>query len=282
MIICKTVASLQYELAKRRLHAQSIGFVPTMGALHQGHISLVKLSKQQGNFTVSSVFVNPTQFNDPKDFEQYPITIEQDILMLEQAGCDMLFLPQTAEVYPNGLTPTRNYDLGYLELLFEGSYRPGHFQGVCQVVHRLLEIVQPQTLFLGQKDYQQCMVIRKLITLIEIPTTLVIGPTLRETNGLAMSSRNKRLSATASEQATAIYKALQLCHKQLAIGPLTHIEDQAKQLLMEAGFEKIDYLSFANAITLQPVNNWEGKEQLVVVVAAFLQGVRLIDNMVLN
>ena len=145
---------------------KTIGFVPTMGALHAGHISLIKASKNENPITVCSIFVNPTQFNDPKDFEKYPVTIEKDIDMLKEAGCDVLFLPSVEEMYPEGIVTENHYDLGYLETILEGKFRPGHFQGVCMVMQRLLKIVSRIDLYLGQKDYQQCMVIKRLIELM--------------------------------------------------------------------------------------------------------------------
>ena len=198
MIIYKESAALNIKLQKIKSEDQKIGFVPTMGALHAGHISLINDSREMGNTTVCSIFVNPTQFNDQKDFEKYPVDIEKDIYLLEKAGTEILFLPSVKEMYPEGLTTLYQYDLGFLETILEGFYRPGHFQGVCRIVHKLLNIVQPHHLFMGQKDYQQCMVIKRLITDYSINTQLNIVATERENSGLAMSSRNLRLSATTS------------------------------------------------------------------------------------
>src|SRR5579872_6663216 len=208
MIIYKKAGDLASWLEKQRQAGQSIGFVPTMGALHEGHISLITISKKTTSLTVCSIFVNPTQFNDPKDFQKYPVTIEKDIALLEKAGTDVLFLPGVEEVYPQGTSALEQYDIGPLETIFEGKYRPGHFQGVCQVMRRLLEIVRPDQLFMGSKDYQQCMVVQRLLGLIGIPATLHRCPILREPDGLAMSSRNMRLTPAQRSQATAIYKAL--------------------------------------------------------------------------
>ena len=206
----------------QRKQGKKYGFVPTMGALHAGHISLINDSKKASDLTVCSIFVNPTQFNDPKDFEKYPITIEKDIAMLEAAGCDILFLPEVAEMYPGGTSTSIHYELGYLETILEGHYRPGHFQGVCMIVHRLLDIVKPDNLYIGQKDYQQSMVIKKLIELTGMKelVDLNISPTLREAGGLAMSSRNMRLTEQERVKATAIYKTLHLIKEQLKTGEL--------------------------------------------------------------
>lgn len=279
MILLKTASDLSRTLASRRASGARIGFVPTMGALHPGHLKLVEHSKKNSDTTVVSIFVNPTQFNDANDFAQYPITLEKDIYLLEQAGCDILFLPAIDEIYPRGTSLQEPYALGYLETLLEGKYRPGHFQGVCQVVHRLLELVQPSLLFMGQKDYQQCMVVRQLIHLKQLPVDLRIIPTLRETSGLALSSRNLRLSEKDKEAATAIYRSLQMIRNELRPGNLGSLITRAINEIRAAGFEKIDYVSIASAQDLSEVSNWNGHSPLVALVAAFLNGVRLIDNL---
>jgi pantoate--beta-alanine ligase len=210
MILFKKTEDLHKWLESQQKKNKPIGFVPTMGALHAGHISLIDASIEMGNITICSIFVNPTQFNDPKDFKKYPVTLEKDIYLLEKAGCNVLFLPEEKEIYPNGITRNMHYDLGYLETILEGKYRPGHFQGVCMVVYRLLNIVQPDHLYLGQKDYQQCMVITKLIELMkqEKKININICPTQREENGLAMSSRNMRLNEQGQNKSAAIYRNL--------------------------------------------------------------------------
>src|SRR6188474_765813 len=166
MIILKKPNQLHDFLERRRNERKKIGFTPTMGALHAGHVSLVNAAKKQNDLVVCSIFVNPTQFNDPEDFRKYPVSIEKDMLMLEGAGCDVLFLPLIQDIYPSGTKNLKHYELGFLETVLEGKFRPGHFQGVCQIMHRLLEIVLPDNLYLGQKDYQQCLIIKKLIDLI--------------------------------------------------------------------------------------------------------------------
>ncbi len=279
MILFKRAADINKYLKIKSKSGDSLGFVPTMGALHAGHISLLENSKKVNTLTVCSIFVNPTQFNDPKDFAKYPVTPEKDILALEQCGCDILFLPSVEEIYPQGITGSPVFDLGYLETILEGSYRPGHFQGVCQVMSRLLEIVMPDTLYLGQKDYQQCMVIKRLIALNGWPIQLTVCATLRENTGLALSSRNMRLTATEKEKAAIIFKALQYLAQQIKPGEMVEYKTKAEQMITEAGFEKIDYVSIADADTLEPITIWNGQTPLVALVAAFLNGVRLIDNM---
>jgi pantoate--beta-alanine ligase len=222
--------------------AKQIGFVPTMGALHDGHIALIDRSKKDTAITVCSIFVNPTQFNNPGDYQKYPNTIEQDIVRLETAGCDALFLPSIAEMYPQGTAGLEQYDLGYLETLLEGKFRPGHFQGVCQVMFRLLSMVQPHKLFMGQKDYQQCMVVSRLLQLMQSPTELITCPTLREADGLAMSSRNLRLSTEDRQKATTIYKCLTLIKQECNHATAwSVIKEKVMALLTDAGF-RIDYV----------------------------------------
>jgi len=281
MILFKKIAELDVFIAEQKKKGRIIGFVPTMGALHNGHISLINNSIKQGQLTVSSIFVNPTQFNDPKDFEKYPVTLEKDIDLLEKSGCDVLFLPSVNEIYPGGVANLPHYQLGYLETVLEGKYRPGHFQGVCQVVHLLLNAVQPHYLYLGQKDYQQCMVIKKLIELADLEITVVIGATLREPDGLAMSSRNMRLNDTERKQAVKISETLQFIKKEIKPGYIEDLKDRAVQYLTAEGF-KVDYVEIATADNLGLVHNWDGKTPLVALVAAYLNEVRLIDNMLLQ
>ncbi|MCX6316926.1 MAG: pantoate--beta-alanine ligase [Bacteroidetes bacterium] len=283
MILFKKATELHKWLDFQRKKQKSIGFVPTMGALHTGHLSLIGYSQRENDITVCSVFVNPTQFNDPRDFEKYPITIEKDIAMLEEAGTHVLFLPSVPEMYPDGLQATRQYELGFLETRLEGAFRPGHFQGVCRVVHRLLEIVQPASIYLGQKDYQQCMVIRKLVTLMgkEGSISVMVCPTLRETDGLAMSSRNMRLNEDQRKKAVTISQVLTAIKQQLHTGDLSALLNEGQRVLEAAGF-RTDYLEITDARTLEPVTNWNGTQSLVALVAAFMGDIRLIDNMVLT
>jgi pantoate--beta-alanine ligase len=278
MIIFKKVAELQQWLANKPISG-NVGFVPTMGALHQGHLSLIAASKQQQAITVASVFVNPTQFNDVSDFTKYPITIAEDIKLLEAVGCDVLFLPDVTEIYPDGTQHLPHYDLGDLENKLEGFYRPGHFQGVCQVVHRLLQIVSPDHLYMGQKDYQQCMVVRKLIKLTDLPIQLHVVETKRETAGLAMSSRNIRLDETAKSQALSIYRQMSFIQNNTRHFTPNELKQKASENLLADGFSKVDYIEIADPIMLEPISQWQQGQKAVVLVAAFLNEVRLIDNL---
>lgn len=285
MIIFRYAEPLARYIQQQKAAAKQIGFTPTMGALHNGHIALIDRSKKETSITVCSIFVNPTQFNNSGDYQKYPNTIEQDIARLEAAGCDALFLPAIDEMYPQGTTGLEHYDLGYLETLLEGKYRPGHFQGVCQVMYRLLTMVQPHKLFMGQKDYQQCMVISRLLQLMQSSTELITCPTLREADGLAMSSRNMRLLPGDRQKATTIYKCLLLIKQECNQGiAWTVIKEKVMQLLTDADF-RIDYVELADANTLQPATAtmamiYQGPR--VALIAAFLNDVRLIDNMLLS
>jgi pantoate--beta-alanine ligase len=276
LLIIKTVTELRKYLDRKR--PSIIGFVPTMGALHDGHLTLVRKSKDLTDLTVSSIFINPTQFNDPKDFAKYPKTIEQDIEKLESAGCDVLYLPEVEDLYPGGILDLEKFKLGNLENVYEGKFRPGHFQGVCLVMKRLLSAVQPHELFMGQKDFQQCMVVKELISLENLSVNLHTVHTIREASGLAMSSRNLRLTPENREKAAAIYQEMKSMATKLQPGNLKRITAPAQQKLESLGFT-IDYFEFADEKTLEPISDWDGKQKLVILAAVFLQEVRLIDNL---
>ena len=282
MIIFKTIDALNTYLSSTNQKGLTIGFVPTMGALHMGHLSLIEISKKSMQQTICSIFVNPTQFNDSKDFEKYPSTIETDILLLENAGCDMLFLPSVNEIYPSGTALTTHYQLGFLETVLEGKFRPNHFQGVCQVVHRLLDIVQPNILIIGQKDYQQCLVIKHLVTLIGSKAQVIIGSTLRETSGLAMSSRNMRLTDADKQKAITIYQLLTYINENNKYFSINALKQMAIKTLADNGFEKVDYVEICDASTLEPLVENNEAASKIALIAAFLNGVRLIDNMILE
>lgn len=281
MIIIHKPATLVEYLHQQQRKKRTIGFVPTMGALHQGHLKLVEACAGQADVTVCSIFVNPTQFNDSNDYNKYPKLIEHDIALLEASPADILFIPPLTSIYPNGTSQLEHYEIGYLESILEGHYRPGHFQGVCQVMDRLLNIVQPQFLFMGQKDYQQCMVIKKLLPLIKVDTTLVTWPTFREADGLAMSSRNLRLTAAQRPTAPMIYTSLLMAKENISPGSVSSLKIKGRQFLKGYGFD-VDYFEIAKADDLTLLENWDGITPIVALVAAFLGEVRLIDNMLLN
>lgn len=267
-----------------RLKAEGakIGFVPTMGALHQGHISLVETSKKRSNITIVSIFVNPTQFNDPKDLEKYPRPIEQDIQMLEAAGCDILYLPEASDIYGPVTKVTDKFDLAGLDLELEGASRPGHFAGVAQVVKILLEITRPDILFLGQKDFQQCLILTQLINSLKMPVELVMCPIYREPHGLAMSSRNVRLDTQIRQKAGAIYASLQYAAAMVNILTPQEIQQAATAALNTLEGFNVDYFLLLNADNLKPITPETPTTRIVIITAVIVDGVRLLDNMVIS
>jgi pantoate--beta-alanine ligase len=277
MIIFKRAEQLSEYLGKQKESGKKIGFVPTMGALHRGHLSLIEAARKSSEIVVCSIFINPTQFNNPEDFKLYPVTVEKDIEQLYSAGSDVLFLPPLEEIYPPGYRK-KHFDLGPIENILEGKYRPGHFQGVCEVVDRLLEIVQPNDLYLGQKDFQQCMVIKKLIELTgrDRAIRLHIVPTEREKDGLAMSSRNLRLNEAERKQAPAIFKVLSRIGESIHRQSPEQLKVSAEEELVRQGFV-VDYVEIAQRNDLSAATN--GNAPLVALVAATIGRIRLIDNL---
>lgn len=281
MIIFKNSNDLQHHLQNIKQSKRTIGFVPTMGALHQGHLSLIAQCKSQADVTVCSIFVNPVQFNNAKDYERYPITTEPDILLLEQNDCDILFLPGEKEIYPDESSKNNHFDIGYLENILEGKFRPGHFQGVCMVVEKLINIVEPTSLFLGQKDYQQNLVIKKLLALMNKKIIIEICPTLREPNGLAMSSRNLRLNSEEKNKAAELNQSLVNINTDVAKQDFGVLKNKEKTRLEKLGF-KIDYLELADASDLHVLEKYNGHNRLIMLIAAYLEEIRLIDNMLVK
>ena len=275
MYIFKKIKDLQDFLSRE---SGSLGFVPTMGALHQGHISLIARARKENVRVVCSIFINPTQFNDPVDFAKYPIRLASDIQQLSLAETDILFLPSIDEMYPEGLLSDSHFNIGYLDTVLEGAQRPGHFKGVCQIVDRLLFAVNPDKLYLGEKDYQQCLVIRKLLELSGRNTQLIICPTSRESNGLAMSSRNMRLSVSARDLAGLIFKCLQDINSNQNQVSFEELKEEKIKTLQANGFE-IEYLLLANAETLQLLSEFTVSASMIVLIAVRKEGVRLIDNL---
>ena len=277
-----TVTELRRALAPLREQGKSIGFVPTMGALHEGHLSLVRMSKQHTDVTVVSIFVNPTQFGPSEDFEKYPRTIEADASLLVEEEVEFLFVPTVDQIYPKG--HATSIHINGITTLFEGARRPGHFDGVATVVSILFNIVQPQTAYFGQKDAQQVAVIRKLVADLAIPIEIIAAPTIHEKDGLALSSRNRYLNATERKEAIALSKALFFVRDQLQ-----NHQDVSKAT--EAGMDEfqrlapnsvLDYLDIVDSETFQPLASFESGERLgtsaTIIIAANLGATRLIDN----
>jgi pantoate--beta-alanine ligase len=283
MYLYKQVTDIQAHLQAERASYQTIGFVPTMGALHEGHISLINTSLAENQLTVCSIFVNPTQFNQAEDLEKYPRMPALDIARLADAGCHMVFLPEVEAIYPPGLETRIDIDLNGLDQVMEGAHRPGHFAGVVQVVNRLLDIVKPHRLYMGQKDYQQLCIIRRMLEVQQSPVELVMVPTVREADGLAMSSRNMRLSPEERAQAPAIYKILQdLRQAALKKGAnFTALTQEAFDALVAAGFRP-EYVNIVHGSSLQPLSGLPDTGSVVACVAAWLGEIRLIDNLVIR
>lgn len=279
MKLFKSAKQLSGYLKKLKSEGFSVGYVPTMGALHNGHISLISAARKKNNKVVCSIFVNPTQFNNQSDFQHYPITIEEDLNKLDEAGCDIVFLPSVQEMYPPGYK-ARKYKLGFLETILEGKYRPGHFQGVCQVVDRFLEIIQPDVLYLGSKDFQQCKVLEKMIELRKYKTQLKFVPTQRDKDGLALSSRNMRLNKTQRKLAPFLYKSLNIIKDKLNVTDFNILKNKELVKLKSKGFQ-IDYLELADLKTLALLHT-KMASPAVLLIAAYVDDIRLIDNIVIR
>ena len=281
MKIFRTKQELQHELAGIRQQNQVITLVPTMGALHEGHLSLINYAKPLTDITVCSIFVNPTQFNDPKDLEKYPRPIENDIALLESVGCDILFMPTVEEMYPEN-DPEWHIDLGNLDQIWEGEHRPGHFQGVTQIVFKLFDLVKPNQACFGQKDFQQVMVIQRMIDIKKLDIKLLICPIIRSEEGLALSSRNARLSEEGKENALTLITALRFIKDNLEQKSVAELLDEAKEILASNPAVELEYLSICETSTLAPVDNIETGKDYVALIAAWVEKVRLIDNILLS
>ncbi len=274
-----TAAELKSIVNNFRSQGKIIGFVPTMGALHQGHISLVKRAKSECNVVISSIFVNPTQFNDKKDLEKYPRTYNKDAEMLQNVTCDILFYPSEKEIYPE--PDTRVFDFGNLGNVMEGSQRPGHFNGVAQVVSRLFNIVQPHKAYFGEKDFQQLAIIKQLVKQLSITVQIIPCPTLREADGLAMSSRNVRLSPEERKAAPLIAQTLFKVKELYATKTIKELSTFAKQQIGTQKLMELEYFEIVNATTLQPADTKGAAGENVACIALRMGSTRLIDNIIL-
>jgi pantoate--beta-alanine ligase len=266
---------------KCRNENRTIGFVPTMGALHEGHLSLIAKAKGSCDVVICSIFVNPTQFNDPKDLLLYPRTEEADIALLKNAGCDVVFIPAVSAIYPEGQV-VRDYNFGTLTTEWEGHYRPGHFNGVITVVKRLFDIVLPHISFFGKKDFQQFSVICEWVRRDEIEVQIIGCDTVRATDGLALSSRNKRLSNEQATLATAFSKALLFIQENKSKNNVRVLIAEATEMFIEKEHIELQYFTVANSETLEPLEEIGEANHQVVLIAGFIGGVRLIDELELN
>jgi pantoate--beta-alanine ligase len=276
--IFNTKQSLAEHLEQSRRVGKNIGLVPTLGALHQGHLSLLAKAQQLSDEVVCSIFVNPTQFNDPKDLENYPRPIAADIEKLEQAGCDVLFNPEVSEMYADN--EQWHLDIGELELLLEGKFRPGHYQGVTQVVFKLFDIVKPDVAFFGQKDYQQFLVIQKMVELKNLPVKLVMCPILRETDGLAMSSRNIHLSADDRHHALVLSKTLNWLKQNFDRSKIPALARECEAMISAEPGVQPEYFEIVNGDNLHHAD--QGTKNIVALVAAKVGNTRLIDNVIIE
>ena len=280
MICITSIQGLRQHISQERRKSHSIGFVPTMGALHEGHLSLIKDAKSQNDICVASIFVNPLQFNNIEDFNKYPIQNEKDIDLLEKAGCDILFMPTVTEFYPS--QPKLKVDIGLLDRILEGEHRPGHFSGVAIVVSKLFNVVMPDKAYFGQKDIQQVAVIKQLVAELNFPIEIIACPIIREANGLAMSSRNMRLSAAGNELASNLYKCLRLVETELKTNvEFEKAKNNALNFLNQFEGIQVEYLEIAQADTLEAIADLKPKSKIAVCIAAYVEGVRLIDNLVI-
>ena len=278
MKVINTIAALKSLLSPSKLAKQKIALVPTMGALHKGHVSLIEVAQQHADLVVCSIFVNPTQFTDPKDLEKYPRPLEHDIKMLEDAGCNVVFMPSVQEMYPE--TEHWHIDLGPAEFLLEGEFRRGHYQGVTQIVKKLFDAVDPDIALFGQKDYQQVLMIKNMVAHFHMPITLISCPIIREDDGLAMSSRNIHLTAADRQHSLVLSQALTYVKDHFEEQSLEELLQNAGAIINKVPGVELDYFTIANGETLQPALD-KGQSNLIALVAAKVGHTRLIDNMLL-
>lgn len=276
MTIIETVTSLRDRLQAYRDQGKTIGFVPTMGALHEGHASLVKRCVAENDVAVVSVFVNPTQFNNPDDLLHYPRTPEEDYRLLERMDVDFVFAPSVQEMYPE--PDKRVFDFGSLEKVMEGAFRPGHFNGVALVVSKLFDYVQPDVAYFGEKDFQQLAVVRAMVKQLSLPVDIVGVATVREPSGLALSSRNQRLSLHEKEQASIIYRVLKESVLRIGVHTPREVEAWAIDQINNVPELRVEYFAIVDAESLQPVTSWQESDKIVGCVAVYCGEVRLIDN----
>lgn len=277
MQIVKKTEELKAVLSPLRASGEKTGFVPTMGALHAGHISLISQCVAENDICVVSIFVNPTQFNNPEDLEKYPRYPEHDIAMLEEAGCDIVFMPEVADIYGSEeISGTFEFDFAGLDRVMEGRFRPGHFNGVVQIVSKLFSLVEPDKAYFGEKDYQQLAIIRRMVAVMDLPVEIIACPVSREDSGLARSSRNERLTPEQRKIAAGISKVLFECRNFVAVLSPDELKKRVEDEIGRISGLKLEYFEIVNAKTLQAVSDW--KQPSVGCIAVFCGDVRLIDN----
>ncbi|NLO03207.1 MAG: pantoate--beta-alanine ligase [Bacteroidales bacterium] len=279
-MLVKTKDKLCKELNKIRVKGETVGLVPTMGALHQGHLSLVKRAVADNKVVVVSIFVNPTQFNDKSDLSRYPRNLNADLKLLEDSGCSIVFAPDTNEIYPE--PDIRTFDFGDLDKVMEGKHRKGHFNGVAQIVSILFELIKPDRAYFGLKDFQQLVIIKKLVKMLNLQTEIVPCPIIREPDGLAMSSRNELLSDEERKNAPFIYEILQEANNQTGKKSVKELINWVINKINSNTYLTVDYFEIVNDKNLQPVTSWEDDCKKVACIAVFCGKIRLIDNYFLN
>lgn len=281
MMLINKRETLIEEISRLKTAGKSIGFVPTMGALHRGHIFLVEKCVAENNVAITSIFVNPTQFNNPEDLKKYPRHLDEDVQLLEKAGCRMVFAPEATEMYDTSeLTDTFEFDFGGLDNVMEGKFRPGHFNGVVQVVSKLFRLVQPDRAYFGEKDFQQLAIIHRMVQLMNFPVEIVDCPIVREESGLAMSSRNERLSPEERKKAATISKVLSESRTFAATMSPSELQQWITTKINEVPELEAEYVEIVDSVSLQPANTV--LNQAICCVAVFCGGVRLIDNIRYN
>jgi pantoate--beta-alanine ligase len=271
------VSEMVRSLQKEHKAGRSVGFVPTMGALHEGHLSLIKESRKANDITVCSIFVNPVQFNNKQDLEKYPHNPEEDLRLLQSAGCDYIFVPNEEEIYPDGI-PALEINFGKLDRILEGKFRPGHFKGVAIIVKRLFEIIAPDNAYFGKKDYQQLLVIRHLVSFLNLPVQINGCSIVREPDGLAMSSRNLRLTIGERQIASHIYQVLCKVKEKTGHLPVKELRQWAEKKINSNPAFRVEYFEFVDKNDLHTIESWKEKENAMACTAVYLGDVRLIDN----
>ncbi len=281
MEVIKYISEMRPLSRKLKAEGKSIGLIPTMGALHKGHLSLVETSIRESDITIATLFVNPTQFNNHEDFENYPVSTDEDLEMFRSAGVDIVFAPSKDEMYP--AEPTIKIHYGPLQEVLEGKYRPGHFNGVGLVVSKLFNICEPDRAYFGQKDLQQFMIIKQLAEELKFGITLRLMPIIREENGLAMSSRNRRLSPSGYSQAALIYQSLVKAEHALKSGMiLEETVAMVEDLFHNQEDIELEYFEIVDMQSLRPITHSDNSNELALCIACYVEGIRLIDNTLLN
>ncbi len=280
MLVVKEINELKRLIRAAKSEGKRVGFVPTMGALHAGHLSLIEQAGRQTEFVVVSIFVNPTQFNDPNDLVRYPRNLERDLALLDPTPCRLVFAPKVETMYPE--QDTRQFNFGHLEQVMEGKFRPGHFNGVAQVVSKLFDMAEPDKAFFGLKDFQQIVIVKAMIKKLDLQVEIVPCPIIREANGLALSSRNERLTPEQRANAAHIYKTLTEAGNKAAQMNVKKLKDWVVDQIDANPYLKTEYFEIVDDENLQSIERWDQPLNKVGCIAVFCGDVRLIDNVVFN